>query len=48
MLLPLQGALTKYIYPGRCPGLGASGLSARVDRLQPLAKQEGIKTEKVG
>ena len=32
MLLPFQGALIPPIYPGRCPGLGASGLSARVNR----------------
>ena len=26
-LLPLQGALLIALYPGRCPGLGASALS---------------------
>ena len=29
-LLPLQGALLIALYPGRCPGLGASALSGRV------------------
>ena len=30
-LLPLQGDVVKIIiYPGRCPGLGASALSGRV------------------
>ena len=28
-LLPLQGALLIALYPGRCPGLGASALSGR-------------------
>ena len=28
-LLPLQGALLITLYPGRCPGLGASALSGR-------------------
>nr|WP_302335490.1 hypothetical protein [uncultured Prevotella sp.] len=28
-LLPLQGALLNALYPGRCPGLGASALSGR-------------------
>ena len=31
MLLPLQGAFSPDINPGRFPGLGASGLSARVN-----------------
>ena len=29
-LLPLQGAWLLAVYPGRCPGLGASALSGRV------------------
>ena len=29
-LLPLQGAWLLAVYPGRCPGLGASALSERV------------------
>ena len=28
-LLPLQGAWLLAVYPGRCPGLGASALSGR-------------------
>ena len=30
-LLPLQGAWLLAVYPGRCPGLGASALSGRVE-----------------
>ena len=32
-LLPLQGAWLLAVYPGRCPGLGASALSGRVGQL---------------
>ena len=30
-LSPLQGALHQPLHPGRCPGLGASALSGRMD-----------------
>ena len=32
-LLPFQGAWLLAVYPGRCPGLGASALSGRVGQL---------------
>ena len=49
MLLPFQGAMIHTIDPGRCPGLGAFGLSARFNyigyfNLKMLSELAGIST----